>query len=100
MVTELTNPAAKDKGFSGSLRLLNKKIGKGPVPVSFFKGLVAVRDSVIHADNKIEWEFLGKKRYVPHEYANVESGEVEFTAEHLQEAIEKSVEQIDWYRQR
>lgn len=96
-VEELTNENARDKSVINNIRILNHRIGKAPIPDEFFQDLVAVRDSIVHADTKIEWEFSGKKRRVADRYANVNSGEIEFTPSHLQEAIAKSVEQVKWY---
>jgi hypothetical protein len=99
-VEELTRQSARDRKLENSLKLLNKKFGQGPVPVDFFMGLVTVRDSIVHSDSKIQWEYRGETRKIPDKYANVESEEVEFTPEHLQEAIEKSLKQITWYHER
>ena len=95
-VEELSNKNARI-GVVRKLTTLNERIGEGPIPIDFFENLITVRDSVIHADTKIEWEFSGKKRRVVDRYANVSSGEIEFTQAHLQEAIEKSIQQVKWY---
>lgn len=96
-VEELTNKSARGNSLEKNLKTLNMRTGDGPVPCIFFEELVSVRDSIIHADTKIEWEFLGKKKRVASQYANASSGEVEFTQAHLQEAIEKSTKQVKWY---
>ncbi len=77
---------------------LNKALGIGPVPIAFFEDLVRVRDSVIHADSKAEWEHNGKARRVADEYRNA-YGDVELTEEQLQDAIHKAVQQVKWYDQ-
>jgi len=77
---------------------LNKALGIGPVPIAFFADLVRVRDSVIHADSKAEWEHNGQARRVADEYRNA-YGDVELTEEQLQDAIHKAVQQVKWYDQ-
>lgn len=107
-VEELTNKNARDNSLVKNLTRLNERIGEGPISIGFFENLVTVRDSIIHADTKIEWEFsgkktgkkTGKKRRVVDRYANVSLGEIEFTQAHLQEAIEKSTKQVKWYDER
>jgi hypothetical protein len=96
-VEELTNESARDKSLMKNLRGLNHRIGEGPIPDDFFRDLVTVRDSIIHADNKVKWEFAGDTRQVADRYANLSLGEIEFTTDHLKEAIAKSIEQVKWY---
>lgn len=98
-VEELTQNSVRDEPLVRNLRALEGKTGEGPISISFFQELVTVRDSIIHADSRTEWVF-GNKRNVAERYANVSSGEVEFTNEHLKEAIEKSVMQVKWYDER
>ena len=96
-VEELTNKSARENSLLKNLKTLNAYTGEGPVPLVFFEELVAVRDSIIHADTKIEWEFSGKKRKVASQYTNASLDEIEFTQAHLQEAIEKATKQVKWY---
>jgi hypothetical protein len=63
-VEELTNESARTKSLVKNLKTLNERIEEGPIPVSFFESFVTVRDSIVHSDNKIEWEFSGKKHRV------------------------------------
>ncbi|MCU1295927.1 MAG: hypothetical protein JWO91_205 [Acidobacteriaceae bacterium] len=95
-VGELTKTNHRDKGLIANLNTLEKQTGEGRIPISFFEGLTTVRDSVIHGDSQVEW-FYKRNRRVADKYANTDSGEVEFTEEHLQEAIKNSVEQVKWY---
>lgn len=74
---------------------LNKHVGDGPVPVAFFSELEDVRDSVIHADSNVEWEYQGARRRVAVDYANGWS--TEMTEAHLKDAIEKAIEQVKYY---
>ena len=96
-VEEVTNKSARENSLLKNLKTLNASTGEGPISLVFFEELVAVRDSIIHADTKIEWEFLGKKRRVASQYSNASLGEIEFTQAHLQEAIEKATKQVRWY---
>lgn len=105
-VEELPKQSAKDESVRGvpllvkNLTRLNAALERtesSPIPIDFFKNLVAVRDAIIHADAKTEWTYRGEKRKVSERYANTASGEVDFTETHLQEAIENSVRQVKWY---
>jgi hypothetical protein len=49
------------KSLVAEIGFVSSTFGKPPVPVEYFVGLVTVRDSIIHADSKSEWEF--KVRY-------------------------------------
>ena len=97
---ELLHTGFVDRGLKKSLKALEKRTGQGPTPISFFQELEAVRDSIIHADSKTAWMFGNSRKHVAEPYADVISGEVAFTPAHLQEAIEKSIEQIKWYHDR
>jgi len=85
-----------DSILSNQMESLNKTLGVGPVPVTFFDGLVRVRDAVIHNDSRAEWEFNGKPRKVADEYKSAYDN-VEVTEEQLKEAIEKATQQVIWY---
>ena len=75
---------------------LNKLLGIGPVPEVFFEDLAAVRDSIIHADSRAEWQYHTKPRKVADHYRNA-YGDVELTEEQLKEAIQKVTRQVIWY---
>ena len=86
------------------LRMLNDKLGQGPVKVEFFRELVKVRNSIIHADAAAEWEFKGKVRRVADRY--VYSGdlnerrntlEINLTDDDLSEAVVFSCKTVEWY---
>ncbi len=65
-----TFPNEKPQTLLRQLRLLNGKLGQGPVKLEFFEELVTVRDSIIHADSAAEWEYPpGKPRQVADRYA-------------------------------
>jgi hypothetical protein len=76
---------------------LNKHVGPGPVPVAFFAELENVRDSVIHADSNVEWDFRGPRR-VADCYANGRS--TEMTEAQLKDAIVKVVDQVKYYAEK
>jgi hypothetical protein len=67
------------------------------VPLSFFVDLVSARDSIVHADSQGEWAFQGKPRRVATRYRDLLSGELYFSDDDLQQAIENSVRQVKWY---
>ena len=90
----------KNTGLVPNLRILNRRLGESPIAITFFADLVAVRDSVIHADSMTEWTYNGKTRRVPERYANVVIGEVNFREWDLREAIEVSIRQVKWYDER
>jgi hypothetical protein len=91
----MQQPLAKE------LETLNKCLGKGPFEVQFFKDLVTVRDSVIHGDSRSEWEFPVKNlRRVADRYVHPGDGDLELSEEQLKEAIEKVVQQVEWYDRR
>jgi hypothetical protein len=104
-VEDLPKQSVKEKsaneiGLIKNLTTLNAALERtesSPIPIDFFKNLVAVRDAIIHADAKSEWTYGDKKKQVSERYANTASGEVDFTETHLQEAIENSVRQVKWY---
>ena len=97
---ELLENRFEDQGLQKNLEALEQRTGKGPTPISFFQELGTVRDSIIHADSKIAWIHGSKPKQIAERYADVSLGEVGFTQAHLQEAIEKSIEQIKWYDER
>jgi hypothetical protein len=89
--------ATGETGLVKNLKMLNTKLGPGPENIEFFAGLVAVRDSVIHADSHAEWSYNGKTRRVPSRYVDENSGEIRFTEGQLREAVDLSIKQIEWY---
>ena len=97
---ELLKDRFEDQGLQKNLEALEQRTGKGPSPISFFQDLVTVRDSIIHADSKIAWIYGIKTKQIAERYADVSLGELAFTQAHLQEAIEKCIEQIKWYDRR
>ncbi len=79
------------------MEALNKLLGHPMVDVTFFKELVDVRDSVVHANSQAEWEYpKGCNRQVAQHYRGPWS-EVEFSPEQLKEAIVKTIQQVKWY---
>jgi hypothetical protein len=82
------------KSLVKEMSFLNTAVGNGPVLIAFFKALVDVRDSVIHADSKPEWSHDGTPRGVLPQYR---TWRVEVTEEDLTAAIEKAIEQVMWY---
>lgn len=76
------------------MEALNARLGIAPIPIQFFKELVTVRDSVIHADSQVQWEFKGPRR-VADRYVDCE--ELNFTEQHLTEATKKVKTQVKWY---
>jgi hypothetical protein len=57
------------------MKELKAQLGEGaPVDIDFFEELVAVRDSIIHADSKIAWSHNKRNRPVADKYANTEWG--------------------------
>jgi hypothetical protein len=99
-VEEITKKSARDNSLDKNLKTLKESTGEGPIDISFFQELVAVRDSIIHADSKSAWMYGNKPRQVASRYTDVSLGEVAFTPAHLQEAIEKSIQQVKWYDER
>jgi hypothetical protein len=74
---------------------LNCKLGDGPFPDTFFEKLVTARDSVIHHDSQGKWD--GQKQVrVADEYVNA-YGRLDFTEEHLNDAVDKVIRQLKWY---
>jgi hypothetical protein len=78
------------------LDALNRSLGDGPVPLSYFEDLVNVRDSIIHADSRAEWKHRGANRRVADHYRNP-WGEIEFSEGQLKDAIEQATGQVTWY---
>ncbi len=78
------------------LDVLNKCLGDGPVPLSYFEDMVNVRDSIIHADSRADWDYRAVSRRVADQHRNA-SGEVEFSEEQLKDAIGQAIKQITWY---
>jgi hypothetical protein len=82
------------------IEALNKRLGLAPTDVGFFRELVNVRDSIIHADSQPEWEFpKGNTRSVATKYLD-SAGELDFNRQHLAEAVEKTTAQVKWYDER
>lgn len=79
------------------LRILNKTLGDGPVPISDFGKLVDVRDSIIHGDAQAEWkdDRDNKDRKVDDEYRN--AFHVELSENQVKDAVEKAIRQVAWY---
>jgi hypothetical protein len=96
--SELPTKRKTDRSsLTKELRMLNERLGDGPVPISFFKELVNVRDSVIHADSRPEWEYPPcKPRRVADCYRNSYGG-VKLEEEQLKEAFANSIKQVVWY---
>lgn len=78
------------------LDALNRSLGDGPVPLSYFEDLVNVRDSIIHADSRAEWKYRGANRRVADHYRSP-WGEIEFSEEQLKDAIDQATRQVTWY---
>src|SRR6266853_2824998 len=73
------------------LRLLNQCLGEGPVSITFFQELVNLRDSVIHADSKAEWEYpVGTPRRVAECYKDFYGG-IKLDEDQLKEALANSI---------
>jgi hypothetical protein len=77
------------------LKFLNRELGRGPVPLEFFRDLATVRDSIVHAGSTAKWNF-GKDRQVAARYQDP-WGRVDLSDSQLQEAIDKAVAQVSWY---
>jgi hypothetical protein len=79
------------------LRVLNKTLGDGPVPIADFEHLIDVRDSIIHADARAEWKTdRDRDRKVADEYRNA-CGDVEVSENQVKGAIEKAIRQVAGY---
>jgi hypothetical protein len=98
-VEELTKENAKDRGLTSNLKTLNKETGSGLVPIEFFQGLSKVRNSIVHADSEVEWNYLDKKQRVPERYIN-STGQLDFKEADLDEAMKNSITQVKWYDDR
>jgi hypothetical protein len=96
LASDVAAENTRDKGLVWNLKRLNQRTGPGPVSLGFFSELVTVRDSIIHADSQVEWTYKDKKKRVADRYAS-SLGEIEFTQEHLDEAIDSAVKQVKWY---
>lgn len=106
---------AADSDLRSNLRTLNRRFGKGPTDIAFFADLATVRDSIIHADSNVEWMHGKNRRIVPKKYrdASLErlkltkaqrrelkansTPRLNFTETHLQAAMKKCTDQINWY---
>jgi hypothetical protein len=103
LVDEITKENAKDNPLDKNLRRLNeelKKLGSGPVSIEFFRDLTTVRNSIVHADSQIAWRYRDEDKQVPAAYVDPILVELTITESHLEEAIEKSIQQIRWYDER
>lgn len=104
LVGDVTGKNVRDESLGSNLTRLNQITGPGPVSLDFFKELVTVRDSIIHADSQIQWTFVYRgntnEKRVAERYANNTLGEIEFTEKHLEEAIDSAVKQVRWYHER
>lgn len=79
------------------LEALNQALGDGPIPFRLFDELEEIRNSVIHADSKAEWESMpGKYRKVADAFKNA-NGEVEIREDQLQAAVSAMIVQVGWY---
>jgi hypothetical protein len=107
LVEEITKENAKDNSLEDNLERLDKELknlGLAPVPIQFFRDLATVRNSIVHADSQITW-FRGsgekrKQKQVPCTYVDPVLVELTITEAHLEEAIEKSIQQLRWYDER
>ena len=79
-----------------SIEALNNRLGAFNIPVELFEELVTVRDSIIHGDSQAQWEYQGQTRRVKNKYVN-QCGELNFTEQHLREAIDNVTKQVKWY---
>ena len=89
---------SRDSLLISQLKILNKTLGEGPVPISDFEKLVDVRDSIIHADAQAEWknDREDKDRNVADEYRNA-YGDVELSENQVKDAVENAIRRVSWY---
>ncbi len=89
----------KDQKFDRSvvkeLRFLNSKFKNAPIKPSVFKKLVAVRDSIIHANSRASWKHNGRSRQVDPKFTHLD--EVRFTEADLHEAFQNMLWAVGWY---
>ena len=79
------------------LRILNDRLGEGPIRLKFFSDLEDVRDSVIHGDSRAEWKFPPNRvRHLADRYTN-SWGDTEVSVEQLNEATANSIQQVKWF---
>jgi hypothetical protein len=90
--------SGKNKGVVANIDSLNNRLGAGPVSTDFFAKLVTVRDSVIHADSAVDWEYRNEPRQVAPEYRGL-FDRVELTEADVLTAIDNAISQMNWYEQ-
>lgn len=84
-----------DTSLISQLIHLDSMFKGGPDLGQYFKDLVDVRDSIIHANSKAEWHHK-RERSIVDRYKNA-YGSINFSNEDLGEAITKMVQQVSWY---
>ena len=93
---KLTPKKSKEPTLCKHVTALNDFLGlEPPISVEFFRELVTVRDSVVHANSQVEWSFDGKARKVADCYQS--SGTLAVTEDQLKDALQNAVELIAWY---
>ena len=86
---------ARSSAITYNLKALENEVGRGPESASYFKQLVDVRDSIIHANAAATWTY-NHERSVAARYRNP-YGTIEFSEKDFEEAVSKMVSQISWY---
>ena len=84
-----------DRSIAQELGFLNSKFKGTPIKPSVFKGLVDVRDSIIHADSKASWKHDGRHRQIDPKFTHLD--EVRFTEADLHEAFRNALLAVTWY---
>lgn len=87
---------ARSSAITDNLKALEKAVGRGPKSASYFKQLVEVRDSIIHANAAATWTYNGE-RSVAARYRSRKDGTIEFSEKGFEEAVSKMVRQISRY---
>ncbi len=85
-----------DSKLVSQLEFLNNSLGCGPIETSVFENLVNIRDSIIHHDSQVKWNYNGKDKEIASDFTN-HQGCLEIKEEQLEEAIRGSIRQITWY---
>lgn len=78
------------------LRVLNDRLGPGPVPLAFFDDMITIRDSVIHGDAQAKWPHGGKEREVAERYRDL-YGNLSVDDEQFDEMVKNTTEQVLYY---
>lgn len=93
------DPRRNTKSLMTELGYLNTELNQMPPQPVSFEELITLRDSIVHADCKPEWDYQDETRRVAERYI-LSNRRVAISHEDLAEAVDAAAKQVKWYDER